>query len=35
MSLIERIRAYHAVLAMLAVAAFVTGEAGAIHAWLG
>ena len=33
--MIERIRAYHAVLALLAVAAFATGEAGAIHAWLG
>lgn len=35
MSIIQRLRAYHAVLGILVVAAFLSGEAGVIHAWLG
>ncbi|MFC7476503.1 hypothetical protein ACFQS7_19200 [Dankookia sp. GCM10030260] len=35
MSTMERLRARRAVLAGLTVAAFATGEARAIHAWLG
>lgn len=35
MSIIHRIRLYHATLAVLAISAFVTGEIGAIHSWLG
>ncbi len=35
MSTINRIRIYHATLAILAILAFITGEMGIIHAWLG
>ena len=35
MPLLRRIRIYHATLATLTVLAFVTGEAGLIHEWLG
>lgn len=35
MPIIQRIRAYHAVLACLVVAAYASGELGLIHAWLG
>ena len=35
MSIIRRIRAYHAVLGVLVAAAYLTGEAGLIHALLG
>lgn len=35
MSILSRIRLYHAALAILAVLAYVTGELGLIHAWLG
>lgn len=35
MSIIQRLRAYHAVLGVLVVAAYLTGEAGLIHALLG
>jgi len=35
MTLMRRIRAYHATLAVLTVLAYVSGEAGLIHAWLG
>lgn len=35
MSIMERLRTYHAALAGLTVATFATGEAGMIHAWLG
>jgi cytochrome b len=35
MSVIARIRAYHAVLVALAVLAYATGELGLVHAWLG
>lgn len=35
MSVMRRIRIYHAVQAILAVLSFVTGELGVIHAWLG
>jgi cytochrome b len=34
-SAMHRLRLYHAVLAVLAVAAYLTGELGLIHAWLG
>lgn len=35
MATMHRIRAYHAVLVVLAVAAYTTGEMGFFHAWLG
>lgn len=35
MTTFEKLRLSHAALAVLAVAAYVTGEAGLIHAWLG
>lgn len=35
MSVMHRLRAYHALLVVLAVAAYATGEMGLIHAWLG
>jgi cytochrome b len=31
----QRIRAYHAVLVVLVIAAYASGELGLIHAWLG
>lgn len=33
--MMNRIRIYHATLATLAVLAYLTGELGIIHAWLG
>lgn len=35
MSTIHSIRAYHAILALLVILAYVTSEWGSIHAWLG
>lgn len=35
MNIMNRIRLYHASLAMLAIFAYITGELGIIHAWLG
>ena len=35
MSIIHSIRLYHATLAVLAILAFITGEFGAVHSWLG
>ena len=35
MSVMHRLRAYHALLAILVVAAYASGELGVIHAWLG
>ncbi len=35
MSVMHRLRAYHALLVVLAVAAYASGEMGLIHAWLG
>jgi cytochrome b len=35
MTLLERLRIYHATLATLALAAYMTGELGLIHTWLG
>lgn len=35
MSVFEKLRLYHAALALLALVAYATGEAGLIHAWLG
>lgn len=35
MSIIHSIRLYHAILASLAILAFITGEFGDIHSWLG
>ncbi len=35
MSVMHRLRAYHALLAGLVVAAYASGELGLIHAWLG
>lgn len=35
MTTINRIRIYHAILAVLAILAYLTGEFGIIHAWLG
>lgn len=35
MSTMHKLRAYHAGLALLALAAYVSGEWGLIHAWLG
>lgn len=34
-SAMHRLRLYHAILAVLAVAAYLTGDLGLIHAWLG
>ncbi len=35
MNTMQRIRVYHAILAALAIAAYLTGELGIVHAWLG
>ncbi|MEI7949648.1 MAG: cytochrome b/b6 domain-containing protein [Gammaproteobacteria bacterium] len=35
MNIIQRIRIYHATLATLAILAYLTGELGLVHAWLG
>lgn len=35
MNVMARIRIYHAVLATLSILAYVTGELGLVHAWLG
>jgi cytochrome b len=35
MSIIHRIRIYHATLAILAILAYLTGDDDAVHAWLG
>jgi len=35
MSVMNRLRAYHALLAILSIAAYLTAETGLIHAWLG
>lgn len=35
MVVLQRLRLYHAVLAALVVLAYLTGEAGIVHAWLG
>ncbi|MBY0428711.1 MAG: cytochrome b/b6 domain-containing protein [Alphaproteobacteria bacterium] len=35
MNTLNRIRIYHATLAILAIFAFISGEMGVIHAWLG
>jgi hypothetical protein len=35
MQIMKRIRIYHAVLAILAVLAYASGEMGIVHAWLG
>ena len=35
MNIMQRIRVYHATLATLAILAYLTGELGLIHAWLG
>ncbi len=35
MNIIHRIRIYHATLAILSILAYITGEFGIIHAWLG
>ena len=35
MPIMHRLRAYHALLVVLAVAAYATGEMGLVHAWLG
>ena len=35
MNIIYRIRLYHATLASLSLLAYVTGELGIVHAWLG
>lgn len=35
MSLMKRIRAYHASLAVLALLAYLTGDFGLVHSWLG
>ena len=35
MNIMSRIRIYHAVLASLAIIAYLTGEMGIIHSWLG
>ena len=35
MAAIRYLRAYHSILAVLVVLAYLTGEAGLIHAWLG
>lgn len=35
MNIMQRIRIYHASLAILAILAYLTGEFGLVHAWLG
>jgi cytochrome b len=35
MNIMNRVRLYHALLAVLAIAAYLTGETGPVHAWLG
>lgn len=35
MHIMQRIRIYHATLAILAILAYLTGEFGLVHAWLG
>ncbi len=35
MNIMQRIRIYHATLAILAILAYLTGEIGLVHAWLG
>lgn len=35
MSIMNRIRIYHAILGLLAVLSYLTGELGLVHAWLG
>lgn len=35
MNIMQRIRVYHATLATLAILAYLTGELGLVHAWLG
>ena len=35
MNIMQRIRIYHATLAILAILAYLTGELGLVHAWLG
>jgi cytochrome b len=35
MNIMQRIRIYHATLAVLAILAYLTGELGIVHAWLG
>lgn len=35
MNIMQRIRIYHAALAILAILAYITGELGLVHAWLG
>ncbi|NCT41575.1 MAG: hypothetical protein GW778_07945 [Alphaproteobacteria bacterium] len=35
MTIMQRIRIYHATLAILAILAYLTGEFGLVHAWLG
>lgn len=35
MNIMSRIRIYHATLAILAILAYLTGELGLVHAWLG
>lgn len=35
MNIMQRIRIYHATLATLAILAYLTGELGIVHAWLG
>jgi len=35
MNIMQRIRIYHAMLASLALLAYLTGELGLVHAWLG
>lgn len=35
MTLMQRVRVYHAALAVLAVLAFLSGDFGLVHAWLG
>lgn len=35
MNIMNRIRIYHALLAVLAVTSYLTGEMGVIHSWLG
>lgn len=35
MDIMNRVRLYHALLAVLAIAAYLTGEFGPVHAWLG
>lgn len=35
MPIMQKIRAYHAILAVLSLLAYITGELGIIHSWLG